>query len=290
MTEADNLAMMLSFACPVCHTTVPDPGPAGVQCPSCGRAFPNRDGAMDFTPNPPPDSDVQKRWMLWEQLQHNFVVAAAEIPEHSLSVGQRDDASAFGRFSDLRGNVLDIGCGPQSEPSYAVRANGSFVGIDPLRGETDRAFQFVQGIGEYLPFADGTFDRVLFATSLDHVLSPVRSLSEARRVLTPTGSVNIWFGQAEEDASVQRPSVADRLLNAARHPAAVTRQLLRRPSPSVPEPAYVRELQVPEGATDIFHVVHLSPSLVSQWLSAAGLTVTDAGRHDASMFVRAQAA
>ena len=65
----------------------------------------------------------------------------------------------------------------------------TFVGIDPRpRGRASAAFRFVQGIGEYLPFADGSFDRVLFATSLDHVLSPVRSLSEARRVLARTGA------------------------------------------------------------------------------------------------------
>jgi hypothetical protein len=38
----------------------------------------------------------------------------------------------------------------------------------------------------------------------------------------------------------------------------------------------------------MFHVVHLSRPLVSEWLSAAGLTVTDAGRHGMSVFLRAQ--
>jgi SAM-dependent methyltransferase len=279
----DNLAEMLSFVCPVCHVNVPDPDSTGVRCPSCRRQFPDREGAMDFTPNPPPDSDVQERWPLWEQLQHNFVVAADEIPEHSLSVGRRGDATAFARFSDLRGTVLDIGCGPQTEPSYAVGANGTFVGIDPLRGEAQRGFAFVQGIGEYLPFPDGTFDRVLFATSLDHVLSPVRSLSEARRVLTATGSVNIWFGEAND-----APSLWGRVVNAATRPRAALRQLMGRTPPEPPQPAYLSELAVPDGATDIFHVVHLSRPLVSEWLSAAGLSVTEASRHGASVFLRAQ--
>jgi SAM-dependent methyltransferase len=283
---------MPSFVCPVCHVDMPEPDPTGVRCPRCGRQFPDRDGAMDFTPNPPPDLDVQERWPLWEQLQHNFVVAADEIPEHSLSVGRRADASAFARFSDLRGPVLDIGCGPQTEPSYAVAANGTFVGIDPLRGEKQREFTFVQGIGEYLPFADGSFDRVLFATSLDHVLSPVRSLSEARRVLSPSGTVNIWFGEVpdtEPPAPVaDPPSLWRRLGDAATHPQAVIKRLTGRAPPPSPEPTYLRELAVPTGATDIFHVVHLSTLLVSEWLSAAGLTVADAGRYGASVFLRAQ--
>jgi|HubBroStandDraft_6_1064221.scaffolds.fasta_scaffold10170_1 SAM-dependent methyltransferase len=284
---------MLSFVCPVCHVDVPEPDSTGVRCPTCGRQFPDRDGAMDFTPNPPPDPDVQDRWPLWEQLQHNFVVAADEIPEHSLSVGRRADAMAFAQFSDLRGLVLDIGCGPQTEPSYGVAANGTFVGIDPLRGEAQRKFRFVQGIGEYLPFADGSFDRVLFATSLDHVLSPVRSLSEARRVLSPNGSVNIWFGEVPDtEASAPAadpPSLWRRLGDAAAHPQAVIKRLTGHTPPEPREPAYLRELTVPDGATDIFHVVHLSRPLVSEWLSAAGLTVTDAGRHGASVFLRARA-
>jgi len=283
---------MLSFVCPVCHVDIPEPGSTGVRCATCGREFPNRAGVMDFTPNPPPDPDVQDRWPLWKQLQHNFVVAADEIPEHSLSLGRRADATAFARFSDLRGRVLDVGCGPQIEPSYAVGAKGTFVGIDPLRGEKQREFTFVQGLGEYLPFADGSFDRVLFATSLDHVLSPVRSLSEARRVLSPNGTVNIWFGEVPDTeapaATTAPPSLWRRLGDAATHPQAAINRLTGRTPPQAPEPAYLRELAVPTGATDMFHVVHLSRPLVSEWLSDAGLTVADAGRHGASVFLRAQ--
>ena len=57
-----------------------------------------------------------------------------------------------------------------------------FVGVDPLRGAQPRAFAFAQAIAEYLPFRDGVFDRVLFATSIDHVLLPELALAEARRV------------------------------------------------------------------------------------------------------------
>lgn len=193
--------------------------------------------------------------------------------------------------SRISGAVLDIGCGPPTEPNYAVAANGTFVGIDPLGGEKQREFTFVQGIGEYLPFADGSFDRVLFATSLDHVLSPVRSLSEARRVLS-SETVNIWFGEVPDIESpapvADPPSLWRRLGDAATHPQAVIKRLTGRTPPPAPEPTYLRELTVPDGATDIFHVVHLSRPLVSEWLSAAGLTVADAGRHGASVFLRAQ--
>jgi SAM-dependent methyltransferase len=277
---------MVDFVCPVCHAKVSEHGPAGVTCSGCGREYADRDGSLDFTPNPPADPDVQDRWSLWEQLQHNFMVAATELPEHNLSLGRRSDARAFANFADLRGFVLDVGCGPQREPSYAVGSDGEFVGIDPVRGERERSFAFVQGIGEYLPFADGSFDRVLFATSLDHVLSPVRALSEARRVLTANGTANIWFGEVDE--SGEPPSVRRRAIDAVSHPRHAARNLQTRLRGQAPTtPSYEQTLAMPDGAIDLYHFVHLSRPLVSEWLGEAGLTVTDAGHHGSSVFLRA---
>ena len=154
------------LVCPVCHAAL-EPRAGGVTCSGCAREFVERGSSLDLTPNPPPDADVAERWPLWEQLQHNFLVAAEEIPEASLSVGPREDALEFARFAALEGLVLDVGCGPQRHPSYAINFPGRFVGMDPVPGEPEREFEFVQAVGEYPPFADDTFDRVLFATSLD---------------------------------------------------------------------------------------------------------------------------
>ena len=128
-----------------------------------------------MTPVPPPDPEVQKRWGLWEALQENGERAYEFDPPSSLAVGERDsDTRAYARFSDLRGRVLDIGCGPQAMPSYAAEFDGEFVGIDPLLGAQPREFEFVKGLIEILPFADGCFDRVLFCTPDPHrfVLRP----------------------------------------------------------------------------------------------------------------------
>ncbi len=35
---------------------------------------------------------------------------------------------------------------------------------------TEHPFQFVQGIAEFIPFKDETFDYVISVTALDHVL------------------------------------------------------------------------------------------------------------------------
>ncbi|MBK8125693.1 MAG: methyltransferase domain-containing protein [Elusimicrobia bacterium] len=137
-------------------------------------------------------------YAMWEQLQENGEVSYREDPEHNLGVGARADHLAFADFCGFHGNVLDVGVGPQKEPTHLQRARDKsafFVGIDPLAGEQPRNFAFVRGLAEHLPFRDGVFDQVLFVTSLDHMLDPVGALREARRVTKPEGRVFLWMGE-----------------------------------------------------------------------------------------------
>jgi ubiquinone/menaquinone biosynthesis C-methylase UbiE len=53
---------------------------------------------------------------------------------------------------------------------------------------------FCQGFAEFLPWEDAQFDAVLFATSLDHVLSLEKTLDEVCRVLRPGGKCIVWAG------------------------------------------------------------------------------------------------
>jgi SAM-dependent methyltransferase len=237
-TQGSLLAAIVG--CPVCHAPLADD-----RCTACGRSYP--DG--HYTPVPPPDRDVQSKWGLWEQLQANGAEVYDGDPAGNLSVGDRKDAQAFAEFAQLKGRVLDVGCGPQARPSYS--GGDEFVGIDPLRGGP-REFAFVQGIAEYLPFRDGVFDRVLFATSLDHMLSPQRALAEARRVLKPDGLVCVWHGEP--------PPPRHRTWRQR-----VSRLIRGRPT--------VLGYRTPRGAVDPFHFSHPRFTTVLQWLSDAGLTV-----------------
>lgn len=92
---------------------------------------------------------------------------------------------------EVRGKCLDIGCGILHRPAYH-KGTAYFWGIDPHPGE-ERAFPFVRGVGEALPFKSGAFDAALFGTSLEHTLMPLRCLSEAVRVLKPGGKLLVWF-------------------------------------------------------------------------------------------------
>lgn len=250
------------LACPVCHAAPLRDAEAGLDCHACGRSFASVRGAIDFTPRPLPDPDVDERRPLWEEVERNGLVSYEADPENNLSVSERDVIVAFGRFAGLHGLVLDVGCGPQSRPAYAHGFEGRFVGIDPLRGEEHRDFEFVQGVGEYLPFRGGVFDRVLFATTLDHMLSPRRALLEAKRVTSPSGEIVVWSGDDRTKPAFTGVS-AD----------------------------WYEGLRVPEGAQDRFHVARFSRDSVLDALHDAGLAVVEESADGAgSVFVRARPA
>ncbi len=255
------------LVCPLCHASLDD-----ATCTRCGYVYAVNDGALNLVPIPLPDSRVQERWGLWEQLQANGRQAYEIDPPSSLSVGQRSDAEAFAEFSDLRGLVLDVGCGVQALPSYGRGLSGRLVGVDPLRGERDREFEFVQAVAEFLPFRDCTFDRVLFATSIDHVLVPELAVAEAHRVAKPGGWVCVWFGEIAAQGLLER-----------------TKRRIRRPRRMrIQTPRTEMTFGIPDGAIDAFHVAHPDARTVTGWLEQAGLTVQAAERpFSGHCFVRA---
>lgn len=252
-------------ACPRCFTplALPEPPEAPV-CGRCGAEYRWDAGVPDLTPLPPPPGQVADRWALWEQLQANGAAEYDAQPAGSLSVGDRVDARLFGAFADLRGPVLDVGCGPQERPSYVPDVPGvELFGIDPLRGVPERSFAFVRGLGEYLPFATGSFDRVLFGTSLDHLLDPARALRESVRVLAPGGRVVVWVG-------LQGPGRIPRPLALAARAALDAVSRLRGSG----DPA----LETPDGAVDAYHFAHPGLAEIEAWLGAAGLRVVERAR------------
>lgn len=106
--------------------------------------------------------------------------------------------------------VLDVGCGTGAMALRVKRAHAdaTVVGIDPDDASLSRArskadarglqVQLDIGYGGSLPYPDATFDRVVSAFAIHHLIDGQRqaTLAEMRRVLTPHGSLHLLdFGR-----------------------------------------------------------------------------------------------
>ncbi len=234
------------FVCPVTKKPLQQNGNDSLS-DNAGNTYDSKEGFWNFIPKnlDTLNSDI---WKVWEQLQDNGVASYKNSPTNNLGVGPRKDFISFGEFCDYKGLMLDIGVGPQEIPShleYVKTQNPfTFIGLDPLVGEQPRKFPFVQGLGEYLPFRNELFDRVIYATSLDHFINPVETLLEAKRVLKDDGMICIWSG--EKDINTPKPKES---------------------------PDWYTKLIVPEGAQDPFHFKRFTLSELNQYLVEAGLKV-----------------
>jgi SAM-dependent methyltransferase len=282
--------------CPVCHSDLLSKSTGSdvsLSCRKCGREYEVREGLHIMLPLPIPDAVMRSKWDSWQQLQQNGLLSYTMAPEFNLSVGDRDDARAFRDFCNPSGLVLDVGCGPQAFPTYLTGA-ARVVGIDPLSGEGRREFGFVQGIGEYLPFRDETFDQIIYASSLDHMIDPKRTLAEARRCLRPDGRINLWIDGLASGGS---PVASSRW---KRYPTIVSKGIKslfrhrwlseRGLTGTLSYILSVAKMKVPEGAVDCFHFEHLTVGAVKGWLSDAGLRILKQEEFKAadSVFVQAR--
>lgn len=101
--------------------------------------------------------------------------------------------------------VLEIGCGTGNLALAAKRRepDAEVTGLDPDPAALDRgrrkaararvSVRFDQGFAQALPYADGSFDRVLSSLMLHHLddADRPRALREVRRVLAPGGSLHV---------------------------------------------------------------------------------------------------
>jgi SAM-dependent methyltransferase len=244
-------ALPAQLVCPVCRTALPVlNAAAAIFCQSCGAEFSRGRYVFDLTP-PLRFRTRSPLWEAWDQIQENGLSGYVADPERNLSIGQREDCDAFRRFSSCHGLVLDVGCGPQAWPAYFDRSPAvRYVGIDPLADLHPSEFLKFAGLGEFLPFASGAFDHVLFATTLDHFVDPQVALAEAARVLKNTGEIDVWMG--EKDPAAPKPARS---------------------------PEWFERLKQPELADDLFHIKRMHDTDVQVLVDRAGLMIVDRERH-----------
>lgn len=136
-----------------------------------------------------------RTFRLWKGLLEHNRQSYSGFPVHSCSVHGHPSAAMFTCFLNqfLRGDVLDIGCGPQPVPLYLQQYPADRVcAVDPISTPEQHPFHFFQGVAEFLPWRARSFDIVIAATSLDHVLFLDKALREIHRVLKDDGEFLIW--------------------------------------------------------------------------------------------------
>ncbi len=113
-------------------------------------------------------------------------------------------------FLDVRpgDRVLDLGCGRGESAAEIVRRGGVAIAVDYSASAVKLTHEHlghrsvvVRADVTCLPFASGSFDRLLFADVIEHIpwTHAVQTLHEIDRLLTPEGSAlihtspNTWF-------------------------------------------------------------------------------------------------
>ena len=123
---------------------------------------------------------------LWELVPDEPGPPPGHLVEFVESLGRRDGA------------VLDLGCGDgrltrHLRGRHIVGADVSAVALGRARRRLAKSdIELVELTpGAVLPFADGAFDLVLCAETIEHVVDTQTFLSEARRVLAPGGEIAV---------------------------------------------------------------------------------------------------
>ena len=93
--------------------------------------------------------------------------------------------------------LLDLGCGHGAFCAFAARRGAIVYGLDPEPDAIAQALEqvpdgdFRLGMMESLPWADASFDVVSSFNALQYALDPELALTEAARVVRPSGRVAI---------------------------------------------------------------------------------------------------
>jgi ubiquinone/menaquinone biosynthesis C-methylase UbiE len=135
---------------------------------------------------------------------HDVLLPAYDLLTRLLGMPPAYDALVAQAELHDEARVLEIGCGTANLTIRAKRAHPGveLTGIDPDPRALARArrkarglsnVRFEKGYAQELPYADGSFDRVLSSMMLHHLDADVKAaaLAEAFRVLRPGGSLHV---------------------------------------------------------------------------------------------------
>jgi len=213
------------FVCPSCrssleHLAAPD---EHYLCASCARRYPVVIGIPDFRLRPDPwidlgadrakgvaleadtrDADFETTVRAyWERTPDTPRALAERFTQFVVDAEPRADEwlARVLPGAPTTGWWLDVGCGTADMVLAGARRGLSVVGIDIAFRWLVVARRRLQRAGcsaplvccnaEHLPFAPGTFDRVVSLGTLEHCLDADRALDESARVLRSGGTLHL---------------------------------------------------------------------------------------------------
>jgi len=105
--------------------------------------------------------------------------------------------------ADASHRILDVGCGGGTILARLPGSNREGIDLSPAmvkraQEKLGSNAKVVQGDAEALPYADGSFDRVLASSLLSHVKNPEQVVKELARVAKPGGRVVISVCHEEQ--------------------------------------------------------------------------------------------
>ena len=187
------------LVCPICKGELAY-FPTLIACTACQATFPQ---TVQGLFNVIPGHLLQQDGNGWQTRQLEMEVWYKELlasPSEAASCFDCDYAPYAPILSELSGSILDLG-GGNGIVRHFLSEGTEYIVLDPSLNWLGSAwsaiadrfscleerFNFVRGVGEYLPFPAGSFDHVLSFWSLNHVLQPERGFQEVHAVLRPTG-------------------------------------------------------------------------------------------------------
>jgi len=213
------------FVCPACRSSLEyHAAPAErYTCIACARRYPVVIGIADFRLCPDPWIDLEADRAKGIALETDTAEADFETTVRTYWERTPDTpralAERFTRFvveaepragewlsrvlpnAPATGWWLDVGCGTGDMVLAGARRGLSMVGIDIAFRWLVVARRRLQRAGysaplvccnaEHLPFAAGSFERVVSLGTLEHCLDAGRTLEEAARVLRPGGALHL---------------------------------------------------------------------------------------------------
>lgn len=188
----------IQIACPICKSSLREEADY-ILCGKCSRKFPQTN--KKFINLFPEDKLKEAGFDLWHKRQSVFLGWAKNVMNESLAQEAKSLYDEFAQYiGSIEGVTLDIGCADGQLNNYFKKTK--YIGIDPYEGWVinerpdymkkifpvdENNLIFVKGLGEYLPFADATFDNVIISNALDHSNHPYDMLREATRILRRNG-------------------------------------------------------------------------------------------------------